>query len=888
VVLVLSLCLSQPAGATIHNISIGNFFFTPSNITVSYGDTVQWTLVAGVHSTTSDFTSRKFWDSGVMGTAGMSYQIVITPLDGPGPFPYHCSVHPAMVDTIFVFTPYPNSNVNPNFGIGRDQNNASVAISELANGEVYSTFNEFMVPGANAPTQVGWSWSPTGGAIGTWTNGIKPPDPGFTEEWNPWITATIPPAGGYFMVSSQRNGPPWAPVANAIVANISPGGGAGFVPGAPFAFNVPGVTWVDFPVVEADDIALAPVPGETHLLWTEFTDATGGDADGNGNPYDDLGDVWTLWTTSTNTVGPGASPVYPGFAPLTPLFGPVPVYPNSPGSHRGALDVLDTPNPLLGPGAVYVAMRDLMAGVVLVDANPAPGLGAPWGALTGGAGPMAVAPGPPIPQIIAPGIDACNHVTIATQLHPVCPGAVFVAWDDMVTGDADIFFSASFDGGLTWSVATRINQDPAGNGLDQWAPHMRVDANTGEIIVTYYDRRNDPGNILTQVWASTSPDCGVTWVDAMVSLGGGFPPNSLTPGSLGQKFSDYLGTDFHLAQGPAFVWNDGRNFADQDIFFSGLKRADTDADGIPDDVDNCPTVFNPSQANGDGDPAGTACDCDDTNPNVYPGAPEIPNDGIDQDCDGVDAVLCYQDVDSDTFGDMLDPGTINLNGTCGPGFSANNFDCDDNNAGINPAAFDIPFDAIDQDCNGVDAVMCYVDLDLDTYGDILDPGTYSPVGVCNVGFVVNNTDCNDATAAINPGATDVCNGVDDNCNGVSDDPFPDPDADGWGSPCDNCPLNFNPLQEDTDIDGIGDSCDTGGCCVSPTGNVNNDALSAIDLSDLIYLVNYLFLGGPAPVCPGEANVNGDAACAIDLSDLIALVNYLFLGGAAPAACVPGC
>ncbi|MCB2230191.1 hypothetical protein KQH82_05710 [bacterium] len=63
------------------------------------------------------------------------------------------------------------------------------------------------------------------------------------------------------------------------------------------------------------------------------------------------------------------------------------------------------------------------------------------------------------------------------------------------------------------------------------------------------------------------------------------------------------------------------------------------------------------------------------------------------------------------------------------------------------------------------------------------------------------------------------------------------------------------------------------------GNVNCDTELNIDLSDLIYLVNYLFLGGPAPIVPAWAMI--DCTPGIDLSDLIWLVNYLFNGGPAP-------
>ncbi|MCB2230833.1 hypothetical protein KQH82_08980 [bacterium] len=108
----------------------------------------------------------------------------------------------------------------------------------------------------------------------------------------------------------------------------------------------------------------------------------------------------------------------------------------------------------------------------------------------------------------------------------------------------------------------------------------------------------------------------------------------------------------------------------------------------------------------------------------------------------------------------------------------------------------------------------------------------------------------------------------------------DDDSDGWPDLCDNCPGVSNPDQADNNRDGVGNAC----CCTSGTGNVNSDPGESIDLSDLIYLANHLFLQGPDLACPGVGNVNGDENGDVDLSDLIYLVNYLFLGGPAPEAC----
>lgn len=96
---ILSASLSQ---ATIHDVSILNFQFSPQKTTIVPGDTVRWTVTGGIHTTTSDVGSPKAWDSGTM-SIGQSFQVVFTAGDGPGPFPYLCTVHSlTMFDTIFV------------------------------------------------------------------------------------------------------------------------------------------------------------------------------------------------------------------------------------------------------------------------------------------------------------------------------------------------------------------------------------------------------------------------------------------------------------------------------------------------------------------------------------------------------------------------------------------------------------------------------------------------------------------------------------------------------------------------------------------------------------------------------------------------------------------
>jgi hypothetical protein len=76
-------------------------------------------------------------------------------------------------------------------------------------------------------------------------------------------------------------------------------------------------------------------------------------------------------------------------------------------------------------------------------------------------------------------------------------------------------------------------------------------------------------------------------------------------------------------------------------------------------------------------------------------------------------------------------------------------------------------------------------------------------------------------------------------------------------------------------------------CATPTsgeaifrrGEANADG--TLNITDGIFVLNYLFLGGPTPPCLEAANANDDAT--LNITDGIYILNYLFLGGPAPPA-----
>ena len=187
-------------------------------------------------------------------------------------------------------------------------------------------------------------------------------------------------------------------------------------------------------------------------------------------------------------------------------------------------------------------------------------------------------------------------------------------------------------------------------------------------------------------------------------------------------------------------------------------------------------------------------DCDDNEATTHPGADEYC-DGHDDDCDGsideddaVDAGTWYADADSDGYG----AAAYTLTQCDQPsGHVADDTDCDDGAAAVNPGAAERCND-IDDDCDGTadDGLSTsdwYEDADGDGYGDAL-----STQNDCEApsGYVSDDTDCDDDDDAVNPAAAEVCNEIDDDCDGDIDDDdgdvtdmlewYLDADADGYG------------------------------------------------------------------------------------------------------------
>ena len=392
-------------------------------------------------------------------------------------------------------------------------------------------------------------------------------------------------------------------------------------------------------------------------------------------------------------------------------------------------------------------------------------------------------------------------------------------------GDGDGYAADDASGSLRCEpTATLVTQDQG--DCDDDDPAIHPDA---QEVCDDQGLDEDCDGLVDDGDDSLDPDSTTAWYPD--ADGDGFGDPDLPTSACAQP-SGHLadGTDCDDAD-PA-IHPDAQEVCDPD-------DVDEDCDTWPDDID--PSTdrstrtawYADADRDGYGDPDSVteACDqpdwhvapadltdCDDTRADVNPDAQEVCDpDDVDEDCDGLvddddDSVdpsgmsTWYADADADGYGDADDSAD---RCDAGPDGVTDATDCDDADGAVNPAATEL-CDGIDNDCDGdtdeddaSDATWWQMDGDGDGYGD---PGTGAPSCVQPTGQVADATDCDDDDGAINPAATELCDGLDNDCDGLVDD-----DDSALGDP--------STWYEDADSDGYGAASTATDACLQPSGSV---------------------------------------------------------------------
>jgi hypothetical protein len=271
------------------------------------------------------------------------------------------------------------------------------------------------------------------------------------------------------------------------------------------------------------------------------------------SPYRDS--VYVAWDNASLNAGQSSTNNVLLFARSTDggrtFSSAMPISPQTSGSNAviGA-------DPFVGPnGEVYVAWHDVQHNK-LVMADSLSG-GASFGS----------------PVVISPTIVGFDDAIPAQAsrhalLYPACDtdrssgafrGTLYCSWmDETASSGTDIFVSRSRDRGATWSAPLRVNDDLAGVRKDQFNQWLSVDPVTGAVDLSWNDARNDPNDMKTDIYATSSSDGGASFAANVRVTTAQSDESSANPyADAGNQYGDYEGI---VAFGGVFhpVWTDAR------------------------------------------------------------------------------------------------------------------------------------------------------------------------------------------------------------------------------------------------------------------------------------------------------------------------------------------
>ena len=287
----------------------------------------------------------------------------------------------------------------------------------------------------------------------------------------------------------------------------------------------------------------------------------------------------------------------------------------------------------------------------------------------------------------------------------------------------------------------------------------------------------------------------------------------------------------HIQTNPDWDDDGVANSIDNCPWIANPDQLDSDLDGVGNVCDNCPDVANPTQSNVDGDGLGDACD------------PDIDNDGLLNAADNCKYVanLSQTNSDTDSLGDACDNCPLVNNNDQWDSNSDGVGDWCDDSVHIHPGPI-LP-NAYFQ--------RCYY-MKLQSAGGVA-PFTWSLVS----GDLPSGLSFQGGTAAT-----------------IS------------GKPTYKATWYFSVALRDNSSPAKVDTAALTLTVANPSsvtyvvcGDVNTDC--AVDISDVVYLIAYIFSGGsaPSPLLSGDANCDS----AVDISDVVYLIAYIFSGGAVPCS-----
>jgi MYXO-CTERM domain-containing protein len=226
-------------------------------------------------------------------------------------------------------------------------------------------------------------------------------------------------------------------------------------------------------------------------------------------------------------------------------------------------------------------------------------------------------------------------------------GTLSSSWSNVVFADntAPSGGAARWEGGTVTVTNATFVGNTAPDGAAAW---MASDADVTFVNTAF---AHSDGSALYALAVQVATSWSLFWGNT-TDAGGALPPDVVTDGA-GNVFADPL----------LVAWSDDGDCANDDFTPAvGSPLVDagdpslTDANGTVSDIG---AYGGPAALLGDADADGwfDHLDCDDADASVFPGAAEVPDDGIDQDCDGADTITPDTDVDTDTGGETDLPDT---------------------------------------------------------------------------------------------------------------------------------------------------------------------------------------------------------------------------------------